>query len=482
MGAFMGAFAAYRIWEALAGPALIWQDTKFYESVGTMSILSGGFWAGHFPPLVPLLWKLTGTQTSFVLAQTVIAVIAWSTTAGVIATRVRQAWAQVLATALVLALASSQYVTQWDRSILSETTTLAFVALFVATLVGFASKPGRAWFGAVVVSAIGMAFSRDSNTVTVGIVAVGLLVVAGVVSRRRSPRRLQALGAALLTVAILAEGLAAAAGRDGTYTLDDLYVRVFPYPARDAFFAAHGMPDVGLVEALAARTKTPPGAAPVVAPTDTAATAPLFAWIDAGHATTTYALWLLTHPVFLVSAPFQSPQEAFNYANGDLGFYAASGSPTTPVLTTSLYRWWATTAMAALALCLALARRRGLWRSREWQVPGALALIGLLAMLIAWQAEGQEVTRHMLEGSVQLRLAVLALLAFGIGDLRRAGSAVHGQDRRRGSRTTGRLGTGDGDASKDNSRQDGHAGNDEGHETKSPVSSDAFYRHSISSE
>ncbi|MGH9075206.1 MAG: hypothetical protein ACRDZQ_13980, partial [Acidimicrobiales bacterium] len=240
MGAFMGAFAAHRIWEALAGPALIWQDTKFYESVGTMSILSGGFWAGHFPPLVPLLWKLTGTQRSFVLAQTVISVIAWSTTAGVIATRVRQAWAQVLATALVLALASSQYVTQWDRSILSETTTLAFVALFVATLVGFASKPGRAWFGAVVVSAIGMAFSRDSNTVTVGIVAVGLLVVAGVLSRRRSPRRLLALGAALLTVAILAEGLAAAAGRDGTYTLHDLYVRVFPYPARDAFFAAHG--------------------------------------------------------------------------------------------------------------------------------------------------------------------------------------------------------------------------------------------------
>jgi hypothetical protein len=31
-------------------------------------------------------------------------------------------------------------------------------------------------------------------------------------------------------------------------------------------------------------------------------------------------------------------------------------------------------------------------------------------MLLAWQGDGQEVTRHMVEGSVQTRLAVLLFL------------------------------------------------------------------------
>ncbi len=425
IAALIAAFAAYRIILVLAGPPLIWQDSLFYKSVGRLPILSGGFWAGHFPFVTPLLWKLTGTDTSFVVTQTVFSILAWAIAALVIACMIKRGWGQVLAVVFVLALASSSYVTMWDRSVLSETTSLAFVALLVATLIAFASKPSWVWFGAVVVSATGMTFSRDSNTVTIGLIALGILVVSPFAFSWQPPRRLLTLGATLLLVALLAEGLAAAAGRDGTYTLDDLYVRVFPYPARDAFFAAHGMPDSALVEQLAASTHPPPDQAPVVVPADDAATAALYNWIDAGHATTTYALWLITHPIFVVSAPFQSPQEAFNYANGKLGFYAALGSPMTPVLNTALFRWWATAAEAAAAVALAgLQRRRrsalhdhpispAPWRSREWQVAAALALLGLLAMLIAWQAEGQEVTRHMLEGSVELRLAVLALLAFG---------------------------------------------------------------------
>ncbi len=425
IAALLAAFAAYRIILVLAGPALIWQDSLFYKSVGRLPILSGGFWAGHFPFVTPLLWKLTGTDTSFVVTQTVFSVLAWATAALVIASVIKRGWGQVLAVLFVLALASSSYVTMWDRSVLSETTSLAFVALLVATLIAFASKPSWVWFGAVVVSATGMIFSRDSNTVTIGLIALGILVVSPFAFSWHPPRRLLTLGATLLLVALLAEGLAAAAGRDGTYTLDDLYVRVFPYPARDAFFAAHGMPDSALVEQLAASTHPSPDQAPVVVPADDAATAALYNWIDAGHATTTYALWLITHPIFVISAPFQSPQEAFNYANGKLGFYAALGSPMTPVLSTALFRWWATAAETAAAVALALVQRRrrsalhdhptspAPWLSREWQVAAALALMGLLAMLIAWQAEGQEVTRHMLEGSVELRLAVLALLAFG---------------------------------------------------------------------
>ncbi len=412
IAAMIGGFAAYKLIEALAGPALVWQDSVFYEKVGTAAITSGHFWAGHFPPLVPLVWKLTGTAISFVALQTVISILAWSAASLVLASRITQRWAKVATVALVLALASSQYVVQWDRSILSETITLSMVVLFVTTLVGFVSRPSRGWFAAVVLAAIGMVEARDSNIATVGLAGVGIAVAVVCIYGRRSPRRLMAMAASLFVIALLAGVATAVAGRSGTYTNDDLYVRIFPYPARDAFFAAHGMPDAKAVESLAAFTKTTAGQAPVVVPSGPTFAA-LTSWIDAGHATGTYVAWLATHPIFALSAPFQSPPETFNNASGDLTFYSALGSISTPVLTPALFSWWASTATAGVAV--ALAAWRETWRSRAWQGLAALALLGLLTMLIAWQAEGQEVARHTLEGSVQVRLAVLGLLALGVG-------------------------------------------------------------------
>ena len=46
-------------------------------------------------------------------------------------------------------------------------------------------------------------------------------------------------------------------GRDTLNTTDNLYVRVFPYPARVAWFSAHGMPEAKQIDKLAA-TDPPP--------------------------------------------------------------------------------------------------------------------------------------------------------------------------------------------------------------------------------
>ena len=39
-----------------------------------------------------------------------------------------------------------------------------------------------------------------------------------------------------------------------------------------------------------------------------------------------------------------------------------------------------------------------------------LGALGPVSMLLAWQGDGQEVTRHMVEGSVETRLGILLFL------------------------------------------------------------------------
>ena len=53
-----------------------------------------------------------------------------------------------------------------------------------------------------------------------------------------------------------------------------------------------------------------------------------------------------------------------------------------------------------------------------------LTLVGVAAMLVAWHGDGQEVTRHTVEGFAQVRLGVWILLTLGL-----LGSADPGPER-----------------------------------------------------
>jgi hypothetical protein len=70
-------FAAFRLWQGTLPPALIWQDSKDYEAIGSQSLGSSGFWFGGRPPLIPLFWKIMGSPQAFVAGQTVLSVAAW---------------------------------------------------------------------------------------------------------------------------------------------------------------------------------------------------------------------------------------------------------------------------------------------------------------------------------------------------------------------------------------------------------------------
>ncbi len=411
----LGVFAAFRLWQALLAPQGIWQDSFAYEASAANPILSWGFWAGSRPPLAPLLWKLTGTPTSFVAVQTSLAVIAWGFLAVTVGGLAASSWRRLLATAAVLAFACTLTVTEWDWSVLSESLALASLAAIFAFSIRCVRSTGRLNVTGLLCAATAFALARDEDIWTVALIGIlGLAVSLVLALRSRStgvPGEtwiLAALGAALVCVALVTEIPAVASQRDVTNITDNLVVRIFPYPSRVAWFAGHGMPDAAQIDQVASKTVTAPGTAPVVGiDSQTTEFAALDNWISA-DGPGTYALWLVEHPAFLFGAPFAEPPLTFNDADGDIGFYSAPDRISTSTLDRILFPA-PFGELGTLAIALAFVWRRSAWRKEVW-VLWALGAIGPVSMLLAWQGDGQEVTRHMVEGSVETRLAVLLFL------------------------------------------------------------------------
>jgi hypothetical protein len=79
-----------------------------------------------------------------------------------------------------------------------------------------------------------------------------------------------------------------------------------------------------------------------------------------------------------------------------------------------------------------------------------VAVTGLFTMLVAWQTDGQETDRHMLEGAIEFRLAILLCSLFALNAVSMSWSTTAAGDqprylirlRRRSDVTTEDVATG----------------------------------------
>jgi len=420
------AFAGYRIGEATAfGPA-VWEDSEAYHAAAAHGWLSTGLWTGTRAPGTPVLFKLIGgSYAHYAIAQAVVGALAWGFLAWTASRFAAPGWRGLAASWAVLAFATAPLVAQWDWSALSESPSLSALAVLCALGLWTVQRFTRVRLAALALAALAYVALRDAEIWGVALVGVVLVVAGagriltgaavakrGVVDTVRrnygAARPALAVGAALVAVGSLAALAANASHRNVENIEDVFYVRVFPFPGRVAWFAAHGMPDAKAIDAEAAATSAPAGMAKLVVP-DVALPAwrPLGRWL-AHRAQTTYALYLVTNPAYVLSAPFDAPPLTFDNADGMLAFYEPPGRAL-PVFETVLAPGKVVVALEAV-LAVVVALTRGLDRDRVWRFTVAFAVVGLLTMLVAWHGDGQEVTRHMVEGSVEVRLGVLLAL------------------------------------------------------------------------
>ncbi len=408
----IGLFAWFRIWQARIGGPLIWQDSLQYRALGNQPLLSHRIWAGARPPVIPLLWKLAGSDTAFVLLQTLASVAAWSTLAVVAARRVRPWWGRLVAGAAVLGFATTRPVTQWDRSVLSESLSLTLLALLFAVAILWGARPTVARSLGVIAVGLLFAATRDTQIWVIALVAVAFGAYAawrGLRVDATSARPALVVAAGLVAVVVLTGASSMASHRDVKNVQNALAVRVFPYPSRIAWFGDHGMPQAARLTRLAKAQAVEPGHAPVVIvdPADPAFR-PLARWMRS-DAARTYVQWLLFHPDTVLTEPLVRPERTFNNADGRLSSYAAGDRTDAPLLTTILYPSWAWVLVAAFVAVVGGVYFR-LDRRPDWAVIALLGALGLVHMLIAWHGDGMEATRHASVGNVQVRLGVLLLL------------------------------------------------------------------------
>ncbi len=437
------AFAGYRIGEAASQPPAVWQDSEAYLAVSSHGLFTKALWTGPRAPLVPFLLKITEGYSAYVIVQGVLAVLCWVFLAWTVSRLVRPGWREVVMTGAVLGFATAPLVVQWDWSALSESPSLSTLALLCA--VGIWLVRRFTWTRLVVLGVAAFAYEglRDADIWSVTIVAVVILAVSAVKtlsgaalgsdrlavtlrSRWRQNRHAALVGIVLIAVSALT-GLAAEVSHRNVLNIEEaFYIRVFPFPSRVAWFTAHGMPQGPAIDTLA-RDSPPatPTQAQVVAPVLTAANwTSLRSWFET-TGLTTYAVYLFEHPYYDVTAPFGTPALTYNNAQGDLTFYEPTGhQPIAAAQTVFAPNRGVEIILGFLAL--AIAAQRDIRRRREWRLLVAFVLVGLFSMLVAWHGEGQEVTRHMVEGNVEARLGVLLCLLMALlGDRREpAASAV----------------------------------------------------------
>jgi hypothetical protein len=403
-------FTVVRLWEAVIAPARIWPDSKNYEAIGSTPLWSRAFWFGGRPPLTPFLWKLTGSAERFVIGQTLISAFAWGFLAWTVGTLLPPGRKRLIGVSVILAFAITKPIALWDGSVLSESLALSGLALLFGASILLVQKLTPLRAAALVLAALWCALARDTQIILPATLAATFLIVA--LRRRRTPRLrpLLLIAFALLLAAGFCMTTVVESGRDAVNTTDNLYARVFPYPARVAWFASHGMPEARRIDALASSEPTPVGTAATVFPNLTSPTyIRLHTWVH-DHGSTTYALWIATHPWLVILEPLRKPQEAFGNASAGINAYEATNTASfglTPLV------WepglWL---LAVAAGTLAIGYRRDLRSNRALQVIIGLGLIGIPAMLVAWNGDGEETTRHTFEGLAEIHLGVLIALLY----------------------------------------------------------------------
>ena len=399
------AFAGYRVWQAFAGPPVGWNDSFDYQR--------SAVWAGIRPPLVPAVLGLAGGATTFVTIQVAVGVAAW-VILGLVASRLVPPDGRWLVVVVVLGFGSTSAVVRWDRSVLSESLAMSALAVLLAALLLFVDGPSSWWRVAALVGA-GAVFAsvKDAHVWVVWLLAV-VLAVDTVVRGRGSTGVTAAIGLALCAGVFLGGSLSAHRA-DGPVA-HAYFVRVFPYPNRIDWFAAHGMPDAGVVRDYAADTVARPGEARVVAidPSD-ALVQPLVRWMQRDGARI-YTQWLVEHPWTTITEPFHDPERSFNFSDGDISVYSPPGRTELDLVDVVLFpSAFVVILLAAFGCAVGVCAR--LHRRAWWWMVVAFGAIGVVHMLVAWHGDGMETTRHVSVANAQTRLCVLVAVVAAVVEL-----------------------------------------------------------------
>jgi hypothetical protein len=430
-------------------------DTISYLEVARLDPFSQGMLAGPRAPLVPLLYKLLGSDGLRAVMQLALSVACWVALAAALALWIERRGVRAVAFGAVLLFSLAPQITHWDSILLAESLSVSLTAALAAASLWLLRAPSWPRLAALVGIALLWVFTRDSNAYLVALAGVGMLVATPFVTVRRLTA---AGGVALIVVALLsivsANGGATADGRaaalagqpDGSFgrtaeayripsqqyflfsegrwefpLLNVIGQRVLTDPGRLGWFQDHGMPVTPALRQMAGEYAPGRGGAFYRSP----ALAGFRQWL-VQDGTSTYTQYLLTHPAYDLKA-FSDDPRSMLFASETLPEDETGGAARESVRdvvpeplrraflarSAPSYLLWFALFVAAAFLALTRVARR------SWFVPLALLASTIPHMFVIWHGDSQELQRHALLIGVMGRLGVLLLLFLALGSPRR---------------------------------------------------------------
>jgi hypothetical protein len=391
-------FAALRVVAVAGLEPVRWPDSPTYLGVD--------FFGGAYRLwTVPVGFRLLPGDDFRVAGQAALAVVAWSALAVAVARACRQPLVARAAALLVLLLGLTVQVTQWDLTILSESTVLSLTVLGAALALRVASPPRSKWAPVALLAVVVLwTFTRHADALAL---LIAFPVVAGL-ALWRLPRRGALIVVAALGLTWLWAGYAVS--RDKRVWPGNAFLivrhRILQDHEARRYFVARGLP-LATLRAEAGRPDRVAFENPRIQ-----------AWL-LGRWKPAYGSYLASRPLDTLGTPIGRAPRLESTDGGRLAY--AEPRPVLPgFLQAALWGtrlWLLALAVGSLGLWLFSLRRR---RPRIVEiVPWVLLALSLLWTELVWNLSATELQRLSMPGGIALRLGLLMLGAFGADRLAR---------------------------------------------------------------
>ena len=271
-------------WEMFTGPRLFTTNLVYKmandESCGEPVISMPAAGEEKIRVIQPCFGKIA-------VLQNVLSILLWCIFAWVFAAKLTSHFAKILSAIVILAFAFMPQIAEWDSVLGSESLTFSLFALSLAILLEILSrtvKEGgqiqrgtKIWIAIYLIVFTLWVLVRDVNLSAV-VVTLGMIIILLTFRACRRAKYLLVISFTLITLLLIGI-ISTKQSPRLTYTLRHSFEsRIFPYPARVDFFKSFGMPDPS---------------------------SPDYADWHEKKASTTYMLFLASHPRFVALTMFE---------------------------------------------------------------------------------------------------------------------------------------------------------------------------------
>jgi hypothetical protein len=378
------------------------RDTQAYLRISREPLFSTDFLAGARPFGFPFVLKLFGgDQRSVVWAQGILSILSWGALAFFASRMIR---AQVFAPLVfggMLVFSLHQKIIGWDATLLTESLSLSWMALFLAGWLWLAK--GWRWYKVFTLVCVSVfwAFTRDTNAWLLLMTAAVILLLV----LMKHLNKLHLLPAGIFIAIFLLSNFSAEVGQRWVFPFNNVMAgRILVDDAAVSFFSACGMPVNETLMQLAGGFAGSDERAFTLAPELDG----YRAWLKKdGKAC--YMKWLLSDPVRSLSQPLSEAETLLSLEQVGSFFFSRNFSPILPAKFEAvlLPSQWTLgilllTNLVALSSLFSAAPKT----NRAWLVAFGIIILVVPHYFLVWHGDVIGIFRHVLSAAVQLYLGM----------------------------------------------------------------------------